>query len=208
MQTSTRPAYRIETSRLLIRCWEPRDAHLLDEAVRASIEHLRPWMTWARDEPKPIEDRIAFLRRARGEFDLDRDYVYGIFDLDETQVLGGTGLHMRRGPDAREIGYWIRADRTRQGLATEVTMALTRVAFEIERVRRVEIRCDPKNIASSSIPRKLAFTRKGVLHGDPDFPGADRNTEIWALAVEDYPGSPARRIGLKAFDGLNKPIAI
>jgi RimJ/RimL family protein N-acetyltransferase len=207
MANFERPVYRIETERLVIRCWDPKDASLLDEAVRASIDHLRPWMIWARDEPKPMEDRIAFLRRCRGEFDLDRDYVYGIFNRDETRVLGGTGLHLRRGLDAREIGYWIRADQVRRGLATESTMALVRIAFEIERVRRVEIRCDRKNIASSSIPRKLGFQQKGLLHGDPDFPGADRETEIWQLASEVYPDTPSKGIEFTAFNALQEVLA-
>ena len=36
--------YRIETGRLVLRCYEPDDAPLLKEAVDASIEHLLPWM--------------------------------------------------------------------------------------------------------------------------------------------------------------------
>src|ERR1700759_5294954 len=38
------PPYRIETERLVLRCWNPADAEALKEAVDASIEHLLPWM--------------------------------------------------------------------------------------------------------------------------------------------------------------------
>ena len=41
------PPYRIVTERLVLRCWEPRDAAALKEAVDASLDHLRPWMPWA-----------------------------------------------------------------------------------------------------------------------------------------------------------------
>ena len=34
--------YRIETERLVLRCYEPDDAPLLKEAVDESIEHLLP----------------------------------------------------------------------------------------------------------------------------------------------------------------------
>jgi len=40
------PAYRIVTDRLVIRCYHPIDAPLLRDAVEASVEHLRPWMSW------------------------------------------------------------------------------------------------------------------------------------------------------------------
>ena len=36
------PPYRIETDRLVIRCYDPRDSAPSQEAVDASIEHLRP----------------------------------------------------------------------------------------------------------------------------------------------------------------------
>jgi len=48
--------YRIETERLVIRCYEPRDAPLLKEAIDSSLEHLQPWMPWALDEPQTHMD--------------------------------------------------------------------------------------------------------------------------------------------------------
>ncbi len=92
------PPYLIRTERLAIRCWEPRDAPLLKEALDTSLDHLRPWMPWAADEPKPVEEKAELLRMFRGRFDLGEDFVYGIFTRDETEVVGGTGLHTRVGP--------------------------------------------------------------------------------------------------------------
>ena len=57
----TKPAYRIETERTVLRCWQPTDAPLLSVAVEASLEHLREWMPWAAGEPKSLDERIAFL---------------------------------------------------------------------------------------------------------------------------------------------------
>ena len=134
------PPYRIETDRLTIRCWEPRDAPLLKQAVDASLDHLRPWMPWARDEPTPLAEKVELLRRFRGLFDLGQDFVYAIFSRDESEVVGGSGLHTRVGDDAFEIGYWIRASRAREGLATETVAALSRSAFDVCRTERIEIR--------------------------------------------------------------------
>ncbi|HJS98980.1 MAG TPA: GNAT family N-acetyltransferase, partial [Terriglobales bacterium] len=94
----------------MIRCWQPQDAAKLKEAVDSSVEHLRRWLPWAADEPESLERKLQRIRRWRGDFDLGLDFVYGVFDLAEARVLGGTGLHNRVGPDAREIGYWVRAD--------------------------------------------------------------------------------------------------
>ena len=41
------PAYRIVTSRLVIRCWDPKDAPMLKNTMDLNVEHLKPWMNWA-----------------------------------------------------------------------------------------------------------------------------------------------------------------
>jgi RimJ/RimL family protein N-acetyltransferase len=96
------PAYRLQTERMVIRCWQPVDAPLLKEAIDASLDHLRPWMPWAENEPEPLPAKVQRLRSFRGKFDLGQDFVYGIFNLDESRVLGGTGLHPRIGAKALE----------------------------------------------------------------------------------------------------------
>ena len=195
------PPYRIATERLVVRCWEPRDAPLLKEAVDSSIDHLREWMPWAHEDPQPLEAKVALLRRFRGNFDLGQDYVYGIFERDESRVVGGSGLHTRLGPGAFEIGYWIRADRIGQGLATEVTGALTRVAFDLCGADRVEIRVDPGNVRSLAIPRKLGFTEEATLRRRlPAFGTEPRDAVVFTLFRSEYPSTPCASAAVEAWD--------
>ncbi|HZE29738.1 MAG TPA: GNAT family protein [Gaiellaceae bacterium] len=129
--------YRIETERLVVRCYEPRDAPLLKEAIDSSLEHLQPWMPWALDEPQTLEQKIELLELFRAGFDAGENFTYGIFAADEDELLGGTGLHARVGPGGLEIGYWVRASATRQGIVTESTAALTRAGFEVCEADRI-----------------------------------------------------------------------
>lgn len=201
------PAYRIHTKRLVLRCWNPGDAQFLKEAIDQSLDHLRPWMPWAHSEPEALDKKIERLRLFRGKFDLGQDFVYGIFNREETQVLGGTGLHTRLGPQAREIGYWIHQDYTNQGLATEASAALTRVAFEIDRMRRVEIHCDPENLRSAAVPRKLGFTHEATLRRRTPFLDEGlRDAMIWTLFAEDYRSSQAASANIEAFDAIGRRI--
>ena len=200
---SVPPPYRIETLRLVLRCWEPRDAPLLKEALDSSLDHLRPWMPWARYEPEPLEAKVDLLRRFRGWFDLGQDFVYGIFSRDESEVVGGTGLHTRVGDDAFEIGYWIRASRTREGLATEASAALTRVAFDVCGVDRVEIRVDPANVRSLAVPQRLGFSEEATLHRRlPPSEGQEglRDVVVFTLFRSALRGSPVASVELEAFD--------
>ena len=195
------PAYRIHTPRLVIRCWEPADAPLLKAAIDASREHLLPWMPWAAGEPQSLEQQVGVMRHFRGQFDLDQDYVYGILNRDETAVLGGSGLHTRVGNKALMIGYWIHVDHINQGLATETSAALTRVAFEVNGVNRVEIHCDPNNVRSAAVPRKLGYLHEATLrHRTRTTDGAPRDTMIWTILRDEYPGGLASQAEVEAFD--------
>jgi RimJ/RimL family protein N-acetyltransferase len=194
------PAYRIETERLVVRCYQPSDAQLLADSVAESLEHLKPWMSWAHDEPQPFEEKVKRLQRARGNFDLARDYTYGIFNTQETKLLGGTGLHTRLDEHELEIGYWIHKDHINQGLVTESTAALIKVAFEVIHIHRIEIHCDPGNLASAAVPKKLGFTHEGTLRAKTPFLDRWSDSMIWGLLKGEYPNTPAFNAQLRAFD--------
>lgn len=204
------PPYVVRTERLTIRCWEPRDAPLLKDALDTSLEHLRPWMPWAMDEPKPLEEKVELLRRFRGQFDLGEDFVYGVFSRDESEVVGGSGLHTRLGDGALEIGYWIRASRIRRGFARETAAALTRLAFAVCGVDRVEIRVDPANTASLGVPRALGFREEATLRrrlpagaGEPR-----RDVVVFSLFGEELDGTTIAGAAVEAFDALGRPVAV
>jgi len=200
------PAYRIETKRLVIRCYNPSDAPLLAESVTDSLEHLRPWMPWVYNEPEPIEEKIRRLKLFRGNFDLGQNFTYGIFNLEETKLMGGTGLHTRLGENELEIGYWIHKDHINQGLVTESTAALVKVAFEIIHVHRLEIHCDPENFASAAVPRKLGFTHEGTLRAKTRFLDGWSDSMIWGLLETEYPDSPSSKADIKAFDANGQQV--
>lgn len=205
--TTSGPAYRITTPRLVVRCWQPSDAQQLHEAVNDSLDHLLPWMPWAHSEPEEIGVKVDRLRRFRGMFDLDQDFIYAIFNSDESRVIGGTGLHPRLGAGAREIGYWIHKEFINQGIATEASAALTRVGFEIDGLDRIEIHCDPANIRSAAVPAKLGYQHEATLRGRlRSSDGDSRDVMIWTLFKEEYPGSPASNAEIEAFDIIGKRI--
>jgi RimJ/RimL family protein N-acetyltransferase len=198
------PAYNVLTERLVLRCWNPDDAPDLLAVIDASEVHLMPWMPWVADRPRTVDDQATVLRRFRAAFDSDDDYVYGIFDRDTGEVVGGTGLHPRAGPGAAEIGYWIRQDRTGAGLATEAAAALTRVGIEVHNLHRVEIRCGPDNQASAAVARKLGFTHEATLRRRLPFGDDLRDTMIWTLVPDELPASPAARMHVEPFDALGR----
>lgn len=159
-------------------------------------------MPWAHGEPVPVEEKAELLEWFSERFARGEDYVYGIFDADEAEVVGGTGLHTRVGADAFEIGYWIRASRAGAGLATEATAALTRAAFEVCGVDRIEIHVDPRNERSATIPLKLGYLEEARLRRRlVPYPGGEpRDVVIYTLFRDAFPVTPSAAARVEAFD--------
>ena len=193
---------------MVARCWDPRDALAVKEAIDSSLDELRPWMPWALNEPQTVEEKVQLLRRFRGQFDLGENFVYGLFSRDESEVVGGSGFHRRVGEGAFEIGYWIRSSRAGQGLATEVTAALTRVGFEVCGVDRIEIHCEPDNERSMRIPVKLGYQEEARLRRRLyAAPGGElRDAVIFTLFRDQFSGTPAASAELEAYDALGQRV--
>ena len=183
---------RIETERLVVRVYSAEDADALDAVIPANREHLRRFLPWAEREPLSPTDRAALIARFVQEFDAQEDFTMGVFDRADGTYLGGTGLHTRIGPDALEIGYWIRADREGSGLVTEAVAALVQVTLGHLGARWAEVRCEPANLRSRAVPERLGFTLSDTR---VDACGTDRTEliEIWQLRAEDLAGSAAAR---------------
>ena len=196
------PAYRIETPRLVVRCSEPADAAAITVAIHADRDYLAPWLPWAVDPMDEAAQRER-LRGIRADFDSNRDQVYTVIESAGDELVGSVGLH-RRGPQhEREIGYWVAERLAGRGYCTEFTAALCRVAFEVERLHRVQICCDPENEASNRIPEKLGFVREGCLRQRLAFDdGRYADTVHWSLLSHEFPGSPcaAASRAVRAFD--------
>ena len=197
---------RIETERFILRCPQAGDGPVINAAILDTLDDLRPWMPWVYNEPEPIEEKIQRLKTFRGMFDLGQDFIYGIFNQDDTRLIGGTGLHTRLGESELEIGYWIHKDFINQGLVTESTAALVKVAFEIIHIHRLEIHCDPANLTSAAIPRKLGFTHEGTLRAKTRFLERWSDSMIWGLLENEYPDSPSSKAEIKVFDANGQQV--
>lgn len=192
---------------MVVRCWSPEDAPRAKKAEDESRDHLRPFMPWADRSPESIGEMIDKLRQFRAWFDAGEDFMFGAFSKQDGTCVGGAGLHPRVGKGGIEIGYWTHVDHVRQGFATEIAGALTRVAVEIGRMRWVEIRTATRNVASSGVPPKLGYLHEATLkdrlmlsNGDID------DAQIFTLLARDYPSSAAKRIPFAAFDGAGRSL--
>ena len=178
------PPDTITCDRIFLRRWRPDDAVALHPVLDANVAHLEPWIPWAVAAPAPVAGLRSRLAGYADDFDAARAWLYGIFARggEREELLGGAGIYprdaTRRVPaaaaDRAELGYWLRADATGRGYATEAARALMDAALALPFAARIEIRCDPRNDASAAVPRRLGFRHAATFTDD-----AGQATMLW-----------------------------
>ena len=153
----------VTTERLELRAPDLSHVAGLTRAVRESLPELQVYMPWATDDYDE-QGCEASLRGAMADFITKRDLRYHVFEKATGQLIGSTGLHRIRWDVPRfEVGYWLASARTGNGFTTEAARAMTSLALEQLGAKRVDIRCDDRNLASAAVAVKCGFTLDGVL---------------------------------------------
>lgn len=154
---------------------------MLLPVLEANVEHLGPWIPPHVFTPVPLPELAERLAGFADDFAADRAYRYALLPPDGKRVLGevdlfpraATGRVLLAEADRVEIGYWLDAAVTGQGLATEAASAVLALAATLPGMTHAEIRCDPANVSSAAVPRRLGFHLAAV----------EENTQIWRRAM-------------------------
>ncbi|KZE68987.1 acetyltransferase [Fictibacillus phosphorivorans] len=175
------------TDRLLIRMPKPGDGKEMYEAISASIEDLKPWLPFAHIEQSE-EDVEANIREAHLKFLSREDLRLLVFSKKTGKLIASSGLHRINWDIPKfEIGYWIDSRYAGKGYMTEAVQGITDFAVNELKARRIEIRCDTRNVKSAAIPERLGFMLEGVLRNDSLEIGSTtklRDTSVYAKVFE------------------------
>jgi RimJ/RimL family protein N-acetyltransferase len=159
------------------------DCEQIALAVRASLDHLRPWMTWASEDAAEPDRQAERGREAEQLWADGSDHIYTLRPSDADMVIGTFGLHRRVGPRAVEIGYWVHAGYVGRGHATAAVRALTSAVLALDDVERIEIHTDQANGASAAIPRRLGYRLDRVEVRAPTAPAESGRLQIWVIVA-------------------------
>jgi len=188
--------FRIETPRLVVRLCELEEAKEVFDVINSCRDALLPWMPWAKTEHHELSSTTEYIAKQlnRSRKPLTPDGVgLAIFDKATGDFVGGTGFHdLRRDTASVEIGYWVRADRQRQGICTEavahwISRLLTPQDSGGVGLRRVRIYCSAENVASSRVPQKLGLRQEVHQRQDyfvPDHGVTDRLG--WGVMADEW----------------------
>ncbi len=159
-------ATSLETDRLILRMPQVGDGLVVNQAIVASLEEMKPWLPFVQTTPA-VEDTEANIRESISNFMRRTGLRFLIFNKETQEFIGTTGFHnIDWDVKKLEIGYWIDTRHAGKGYMVEAIDRLSRYALEDLEMKRVEIRTESENVKSRAIPEKLGFRLEGILENE------------------------------------------
>ncbi len=180
------------TDRFELRPFQKRDAEPLYEAVTASLPELAKFLPWANSSYGRM-DSTRFTRDSIRAFKEQRAYDFAIRTRDDPRRhIGNVSIwFVSRGFRSGEVGYWVRTDESRTGIATEVAARMVQIGFEELNMHRIILRIAVGNQPSERVAEKLGFTREGILREELEVHGKWLDHTAYSLLEHEYKAKAA-----------------
>ncbi|GAB1689190.1 GNAT family N-acetyltransferase [Krasilnikovia sp. M28-CT-15] len=169
---------------ITLREWRSEDLDdlvaLLDEA---DVARWTPMPS-----PFDTEAGVAYLKRAhQGRINGQR--IQLAITVDDGPPLGEVLLFgVDAGLREAELGYLVGAGHRGRGLATRALSVLSGYAHDTLRLRRLLLRIDPGNTASTAVARRCGYQLTGEAPILQEGPYGPSSLDTWELVVARGPG--------------------
>ncbi|MEU4422113.1 GNAT family N-acetyltransferase [Actinoplanes sp. NPDC024001] len=149
----------------------------------ARLPEASRYQAWG---PATAEQTRAFVEEAVADGRRQPRTRYVYLFLAGTTVVGIGELNLR-GPHQAEIGYGIHPDRWGRGHATAGARLLIDLAFGEHGRHRVFATCDPRNVASARVLRKLGLSYEGRMRETALIADGWRDSDLYAVLSTEWP---------------------
>ncbi len=154
---------------------------VLDDAVAvhgwACLPDSCRYQAWG---PNTFEQTQAYVRAAIAA-PPDR-LVFGV--LVDGEVVGSASFKLY-GPSTGEITYAVHPRVWGRGIATAAARELLRRGFSEYGRHRIFGTCDPRNLASAAVLRKIGMRYEGRMRGTAYIRDGWRDSDLYAIVVND-----------------------
>ena len=151
----TLPGPPISDGVVSLRAWTPADVPWIVEACQ---DPEIPRWTFV-PSPYGEQDGREFIVLAARELASGQTAKLAVVDARHGERLGASGLVVIDWDrNAADAGYWVAAGARRRGVASRALVLVTRWAFDVLGLDRLELRPRPGNVASCAVPRQAGFT--------------------------------------------------
>lgn len=104
--------------------------------------------------------------------------------LVDGTVVGSAELRLR-GPSTAEIAYAVHPRVWGRGVATAAARGLLRMGFGEHSRHRIFGTCDPRNVASAAVLRRIGMRYEGRMRGTVRLRDGWRDSDLYAILADD-----------------------
>lgn len=180
-----RPAYPLDTDRLLLRPYASDDLDALhDLERRAETARYLYNEPLTRDQARTLLDR----RRKLVAIDEEGDQLVLVVERKVARgLIGHVNLH-RTSREHRqgEIGYVLHPDHHGHGYATEAAALLLRLGFTELGLHRIVGRLDARNAASAAVLERLGMRQEAHLRENEFVKGEWCDELVFAILAREW----------------------
>ena len=136
------------------------DADELFALVDANREHLRSWLPWL-DVNQSAADTRQYIERSK---QAAADGVgWNLLVLHQSRLCGTIGFNwIDPANRACELGYWLAAEATGNGLISRSLHTLVELAFSDLELNRINLSVATGNLPSRAVAERLGFQQEGI----------------------------------------------
>ena len=189
-ETSAPPRVELRGTRTSIRPFERDDAEALFALRDRNRDFFAPYEPTSVFVASSVEGQIARLETERADWDADRGYPFGIYDLATGDLVGRVALShvVRGGWQNAVLGYFVDQERNGNGYATEAARLAVRFAFEHAGLHRLQAGVMPRNQRSIRVLEKAGLRYEGTSPRYLEIKGVWEDHALYAITREEWTG--------------------
>jgi RimJ/RimL family protein N-acetyltransferase len=162
---------------VVLRAFTDQDAHL---AVELGDDPYIPLIGSLPAHPT-AQQALEWIQRQRGQLAEGERFSFAIADAGSGNAVGAIGLGLRDLSAGRATaGYAVSPAHRGRGIATSALKALTRFAWTIPALYRVELYIEPWNRSSIHVAEAAGYQREGLLRSYLEIGGIRRDMLLYA----------------------------
>ena len=148
----------------------------------ASLIEVCRYQPWG---PNTAQQTREFVELTAQEWETEPQQNFPYVILVDGAVSGLATLHMRPFRQG-EITYSLHPDHWGRGIATEAAGELLRLGFAGHGLHRIYGTCDPRNIASGKVMRKLGMVHEGRLRQNVLIRDGWRDSDVYSILETEW----------------------
>jgi ribosomal-protein-serine acetyltransferase len=167
-----------------LRLLEHQQAGELFALIDRNRTFLRRWLPeW--DVQKSLDDCKALIKSSLEQLAANAGFTLGIWSEGRLAgVIGAGRLDWEN--RSTNLGYWLGESYQGKGLVTGASRAVIEYLFSELKLNRIEIRCATDNPKSCAVPKRLGFSKEGVLRQAQALDDRYLDIEIYGLLAEEW----------------------